>query len=50
MSIEYLNLLKSLTAIVPVYIENYGKTTRLYLNSGEVKEVNYSFYKVLRDY
>lgn len=50
MNIEYLNLLKSLTAIVPVYIKNHGKTTRLYLSSGEVKEVDFSFYKVLRDY
>ena len=50
MNIEYLNSLKSLTAIIPVYIENYGKTTRIYSGNGEIKEVNFSFYKVLRDY
>lgn len=50
MNIEYLNQLIALNAIIPDYINNYGKVTKIFLNSGEIKEVNFSFSKVLRDY
>lgn len=50
MKIEYINSLKSLTAIIPGYINNYGKITRIYLKNGSIKEVSFSFSKVLKDY
>lgn len=50
MKIEYINSLKSLTAIIPGYINNYGKITRIYLKDGSIKEFSFSFSKVLRDY
>jgi hypothetical protein len=50
MNIEYINSLKLITAIIPGYVRNYGKVTIMYLKDGATVKVNFSLYKVLRDY
>lgn len=50
MNIEYINSLKLITAIILGYVQNYGKVTIMYLKDGGTVKVNFSLYKVLKDY